>query len=197
MPAALLGLRPQESLLVSPEGRWLAGYVPAALRAYPFAFVQAPDGQRVLCIDEDSGLVTQGPEGEAFFTDGQPSKALMEVLEALRLMDGGRPLLEQACAELKAQGLIQPWDLRWRNADGEQSVGGVFRVDEAAMQKVSDEDFLKLRRSGALPLAYAQLLSLHKAEVLVRLAQSRAPAAKSSGQDDLAFLSKEGVLRFN
>lgn len=200
IPAALLGLRPQESLLVSPEGRWQAGYIPAALRVYPFAFVQAPDGQRVLCVDEDSGLVTQGAEGEAFFTaEGQPSKALTEVLEALRVMDGGRPLLEKSCAELTAQGLIQPWDLRWRAADGsEQRIEGVFRIDEAAMQKVSDEAFLRLRHSGALPLAYAQLLSMHRAEVLVRLAQSRAPAVKpSSGQDDLAFLSREGVLRFD
>ncbi|MBA2673515.1 MAG: SapC family protein [Ramlibacter sp.] len=199
MPAALLGLRPQENLFVSSEGRWLAGYVPAALRAHPFAFVQASDGQRVLCIDEDSGLIAQGAEGEAFFApDGQPAKALMDVLEALRLMDGGRPLLEKSCAELKAQGLIQTWDLHWRSAEGEQKVNGIFKIDEAAMQKVSDEDFLKLRHSGALPLAYCQLLSMHKAETLARLAQSRVPAAaKPSSQDDLAFLSKEGVLRFN
>jgi hypothetical protein len=202
LPAALLGLHPQQSLMVGPDGRWQARYVPAALRVHPFAFVQSPDGQqRVLCIDEDSGLLTDGPEGEPFFEpDGQqPSKALREVLDMLQQMDAGRALLHKSCAELKAQNLIQPWNLRWRTSDGEHGTPGLYRIDEAALQKVPDEDFLKLRHSGALPLAYSQLLSMHNAESLVRFAQARAQAAPkptTTGQDDLAFLSKEGVLRF-
>lgn len=204
VPAALLGLQPNENLMVGPDGRWQARYIPAALRVHPFAFVQSSDGQRVLCVDEDSGLVTNGPDGEAFFeADGkQPSKALGEVLALLQQMDGGRALLEKACAELKAQNLIQPWNIRWRAPDGDRAVPGLYKIDEAALQQVSDADFLKLRHAGALPLAYSQLLSMHNVEGLVRLAMARAQAASapapsaSSGQDDLAFLSKEGVLRF-
>lgn len=201
-PVALLGLRPQENLFVAPDGRWLGRHLPAALRAHPFAFVQTADGQqRVLCVDQDSGLVTQADastaqEGAPFFDDeGQPAQALREVLEMLRQMDAGRGHLQRATEELRAQSLIQPWPLQWQDARGAtQSTGGLHRIDEAALQKVSDEAFLRLRHAGALPLAYAQLLSMHNIGTLAQLAAMRTP--KPSGQDDLSFLSKDGVLHF-
>src|SRR5690606_17260428 len=77
---AVQGLQPGRSLCIGADGRWLASYVPAAYRGYPFALANTEDGRRVLCIREDSGLVSE-TEGEPFFDDeGQPAKPVQEVL---------------------------------------------------------------------------------------------------------------------
>ena len=80
-PAALLGLTPKRNLFVAADGRWIAGYVPAALRTYPFQLVGGKDKQVYLAVDVDSGLVSDGPAGEPFFAeDGQPVKRLQSFL---------------------------------------------------------------------------------------------------------------------
>src|SRR5690242_6811152 len=51
VPAAVLGLHPEQNLFVAANGQWLQGtYVPAALRCRPFALAQGQQGQ-VLCVD--------------------------------------------------------------------------------------------------------------------------------------------------
>ncbi|MDV7395813.1 SapC family protein, partial [Arthrospira platensis SPKY1] len=56
-PVAVLGLQPGQNLFVTPDGRWLGGYTPAAYRGHPFALANTPNGQQVLCVDADSGLL--------------------------------------------------------------------------------------------------------------------------------------------
>jgi hypothetical protein len=66
VPAAVLGIAQGKNLFVAPNGRWVAGYVPAQLRSYPFRLAHTEDAkQQVLCFDEDSGLM--GNEGTRFF----------------------------------------------------------------------------------------------------------------------------------
>ncbi|MEA1053628.1 SapC family protein [Lamprobacter modestohalophilus] len=66
---AVQSLQPGQNLFVSVDGRWLGGYVPALYRGYPFALAKTEEGQQVLCIDEDSGLVgaTAAGRGRAVF----------------------------------------------------------------------------------------------------------------------------------
>ena len=82
VPATVLGLAPGQNLLVAPDGRWLtAAYIPAVFRSYPFMLARVSDDREVLCVLEDSGLVTDGPEGEAFFDEsGEPSRSLADVM---------------------------------------------------------------------------------------------------------------------
>jgi hypothetical protein len=61
VPVAVQGLAPGQNLFVAPDGRWLAAYTPAAYRGYPFQLAHAENGQQVLCFDEESGLITDGP----------------------------------------------------------------------------------------------------------------------------------------
>src|SRR5690606_39363180 len=82
---AVQGLAPGKNLFVAPDGRWIGPYVPAAYRGYPFVLANTEDGKRVLCVREDSGLVSevQG-EGEPFFDEeGNPSKPVQDVLNFL------------------------------------------------------------------------------------------------------------------
>jgi hypothetical protein len=50
-------------------------------------------------------------------------------------------------------------------------VTGLYRIDEAVLNALENEDFLTLRQSGALLVADAQLLSMNQIAVLKQLAQ--------------------------
>ena len=66
-------------------------------------------------------------------------------------------------------GVIQPWPLQVAHDGKATPVLGFFRIDEAALNALDDTAFLKLRRAGALQLAYLELLSTNQIAVFERL----------------------------
>lgn len=174
MPAAVQGLQPGRNLFVGPDGKWLAGYTPAAYRGYPFVLANSEDGKQVLCIDEESGLVSES-DGELFFDEeGKPAKALADVFDFLTQVARNRQLTQRICAVLEKHELIQPWPVKVKTEDDDQKIEGLYRIDEAALNRLEAEAFEEIRQSGALPMIYCQLLSMQHLPVLGRLAQARA-----------------------
>ena len=54
MPVVIMGFRDGENLYIDDQGKWLARYIPAFLRRYPFVFSSSDNGQTfTLCIDEE------------------------------------------------------------------------------------------------------------------------------------------------
>ena len=200
IPVAILGLLPGQNFFVAPDGRWLGGYTPAAFRAYPFQLANTEDGQRVLVIDEASGLVSD-TEGEPFFDEeGNPAKALKDVLEFLSQVQSNRELTQRICAVLAEHQLIQPWPINVQGEGGERKVEGLFRIDEAAMNALPAEAFDTLRQAGALPIAYCQLLSMQHIQMLARLAQAQAQAiAKrpTNGNGGAELLNSSDMISFD
>ncbi|MTJ82171.1 MAG: SapC family protein [Telmatospirillum sp.] len=198
---AVLGLAPEQNLFVAPDGRWLAGYVPSVLRSHPFQIATAPDGQKVLCVDVDSGLVVDGHSGmgERFFEEnGSLSAALQSVVDFLAQRENGIAITAAACAALQEQGLIVPWNITIQRGDAQQKIEGLFRIDETILESLPDQSFVLLRKSVALPLAYSQMLSMHHLSLLGKLGQAREQeAARSqaahqmplSGDIDLSILT--------
>jgi hypothetical protein len=195
---AVLGLEPGKNLFVAPDGRWQGSYIPAALRSHPFRLATTPEGQQVLCVDADSGLLTDGPTGEALFNaDGTPAKAVSEVLNFLTQLEGNRSVTAAACAALQAQQLIVPWDVTVQRDEGEHKVEGLYKVDEAALNALADADFMTLRRSGALKLGHYQLLSMQHLSTLGQLAQARTMVAGLTATElDLLFLGESEILDY-
>ena len=197
VPAAVLGLESDRNLFVAEDGRWLGGYVPAALRGYPFVLGRTEDGQQLLCADEASGLVSDGPEGQRFFEDdGTLSEPVRRVMNFLTKVEQNRAATAAACAALRTKNLIEPWTITLKTGQGERKIEGLFRASEAALNALDDEAFLGVRKSGALPLAYAQLLSMQQLRVLGELAAARAPRARRTqlGQElDLSWLEGDGI----
>lgn len=159
--AGVMGLAPGHNLFVADDGAWTGHYIPANFRSSPFYLLPDEKGQLVLCIDEESGLLTDGDEGEAFFSEGaDPSQAVSDVLAFMKQIEVSRHITQIACTALAKHNLIQPWPITLDMAEGEKNVEGLFRVDESALNALSSEDFLEIRNAGALPIAYAQLLSM-------------------------------------
>src|SRR5690606_6956958 len=78
VPVALLGLEPGRNVFVDANGTWTAAYIPAAYRSYPFALGATAGAEPVLCVREDSNLLSA--EGEPFFdAHGEFSRPVKQV----------------------------------------------------------------------------------------------------------------------
>jgi len=200
--AALLALRKGENLFVGPDGRWLGTYVPAAFRSYPFRLLrQAGADKLVLCINE-AYVSTNADEGNEilFDADAKLSRSVRPVLKFLRQFEESRLATALAVNALADAGVIAPWPLKTMDRDKQFSLAGIFRVDEKRLKALDDAAFVELRRSGAIAVAYAQLLSTTRIDVLARLAklQEKLKASKGSTfnlQD--VFGDQDETLRFD
>ena len=205
---AVVGTRDGECLYVAPDGRWLAGYMPAKLRSYPFALAALEGDQFALCMDEASGLLSSSPQDEPFFKDGKLTPVLQRALEFLGQIQASNALTQKTCTALQMHGLLKPWAITLHDEAGAQrKVEGLFCVDEVALNKLDDSGFLDLRRCGALAVAYAQLMAMQHMQALGALAAARdralaATAAltrlptTAAGDLDLSFMEGD-TLRFS
>lgn len=205
VPAAVQGLQPGQNLFVSPDGRWIGPYTPAAYRGYPFALANADNGQVVLCVDTDSQLVGEDHTETFFNEQGEPSQSVKAVLDFLQQVCSNREATLRICAALQAEELIQPWPITLKGEQGEKTVQGLYRIDEAKLNSLSDEALHRLLQADALPVAYCQLLSMQHLQTLGQLAQAHDQAkaqaanklpASATGELDLDFLNNHGIISF-
>lgn len=201
-PAALMGQRNDTNLFISPNGAWAGStYIPAALRGYPFSLIPGADGNYLLCIDEDSGLVNEAGHGEPFFDAArQPSQAIKDVLSFLQQIEQHRRKTVTACEGLQTHGLLKPWTLQFKRPQGVSQLEGVYTIDEAQLKTLSGDALTHLRDSEALSLAYAQMLSSHLLPLLDRLADAHDRVAEQAGPAadiDHLFGEGDGMVRFN
>ena len=202
---AVLSLTPGRNMFVAPDGRWVGGYVPAWHRSYPFRLLQ-PQGsdEAVLCVDDEATLAGDGESGgEDFFdADGAVSPALRPIVDLLLENERSRKVTEVAVLALAEAGVIQPWPITVKSAEGEKAITGLHRIDEAALNALSDGDFVKLRQASALPLAYAQLLSMGQLGVFEQVAKLHEQLARTAAAslpskfDGLLRLPPDDTIRF-
>ncbi len=183
--AAVVGVPPAANLCVLPDGRWIEPYVPAALRTYPFSIHKNKDkDQLVLCIDEEPGLAPEGDDkGEPFFdAEGKPTALVKQVMEFLTQWHGGRIALERAAAVLDKHKLIVPWQFNVKFDDKERTVGGLHSIDEKALMALPGDALKELVDAGALPVAYAQMISMQHLGKLAEWANQHGQFAKGKVQ---------------
>lgn len=173
-PVAILGLDENSNLFVDSQAQWLGAYIPAAFRAWPFSIAYSELSEKLLCVDDDSGLVIDGPDGERFFNDdGTLSEALQSVSNFLARFSQDRNPSLAACAALEAAGVLQPWTTTIRSDERQWSLEGLLRIDEAALNAVRTSTLASLHKAGALALAYSQLHSVAQLAFVGRLAEQR------------------------
>jgi hypothetical protein len=197
-PVVIMGIQQGQNLYVSKDGRWLGSYVPAGYRAYPFLMAESQHQQQVVCIDEDSGLVTDY-NGEDFFdSSGAPSEAMQGVVDFLGQIARDKENTENMTRLLSKHELIQAWPISLTLDGSDKQVNGLYRVDETRLNALSAGAFEELRQGGALIFAYCQLLSMQHMQLLPLLYETH---HKGTGKDvaelDLDFLSDTGTITFN
>jgi hypothetical protein len=182
MPMAMMSPMPGHNLFVGPDGEWLGGYTPSSLSSHPFRLVRREGSEQMtLCIDEDSGVIRDADEaGEPFFAaDGQPSPSISATMDFLRQIEANRVATDLATASLAAAGVMEPWPLEVE-VNGKKAVSkGLHRINESALNQLDDEAFLKLRKTSALRLADAQLMSMGQIARFAQLMRLRQQLAQT------------------
>lgn len=173
---ALLSVLPNQNCFVSPDGRFLASYIPRILRQYPFTLYPTKEGKRILCVDE-SALAPKGQANvQAFYDEnGAPTEFLTRFLQMWEQFRGQQVDTDNAMRALDEAGVFSEWELLLQYSDGTQTrISDIYRVNEEKMRALSADVCQSLVKSGALGIAYAQILSHNKVAALKRIVSEHA-----------------------
>jgi hypothetical protein len=187
---AVLSLKPGTNNFLNKDGQWLGRYVPAVFRAYPFMLAPA-EGRKelVLCVNDASGLIMDDTSAEPFFdADGQLAGPVKKIMNFLSQIEQNRAMTHQSVSALADAKVIEEWPLKIQYNDQKTPVSGLYRVDDAKLNALPDDRFLKLRRTGSLIIAYGQLMSMGNIRVFEKLAplhQAEENRAAGNPDDDL------------
>ncbi|NLY59607.1 MAG: SapC family protein [Gammaproteobacteria bacterium] len=198
-PVALLGLAEGNNLYLHPDGRWLADYVPAALRGYPFALVQPPQtdlsaGQSVLSLAQIE-LLPEGQTGQPLMdAAGQLTPTVAATADFLQSCQHNRQQTLAAARQLAAAGLLIPWPLKVKLQVDQQPVplSGLHCVDMQRLDSLDASTYASLQ-GAPMELAYAQHFAMTNTEQLSRRALFHAqhiaatPTADSADTIDHLF----------
>lgn len=172
--AALLSLMPDTNNFVTPDGRWTAAYMPAILRTYPYAAVPNPANPEddLICV-EQACVIPASDDNPALFSDGGlPGEKMQETIRFFEKYIPARNMTRKASTALQAAGVLSPWELKVE-IDGQETLfSGLLQVDEEKLKALPAEKILALCQSGALGLAYAQILSSSRMEALKKVTSS-------------------------
>ena len=206
---ALLGLHGDENLYLNQHAIWQTGYLPSPYRSYPFGLAEmehAGEKRAVLCFDQNSGLYREHPDPdqgeERFFTDsGELQPLVRHTLTFLEKCAVNRRATQRAVGDLVKAGLLEPWQWQLSNPDPERPLQtDLHRINQTGLGALDGPTLAHLRDSGALGLAYAQLFSLGRVQVLQRLFTARHSPASAAEDIDVEALfgaAEQDSLRFD
>lgn len=169
-PVTVFGIQKGENLVYR-HGRWNARYVPALIRAYPFAMAQTPDQrQYVVCFDETSPVFSQ-TEGQALFNpDGEPTPYLEEVRSFVEKIETEVDRTRVAGAKLMELKLLQDKRFDATLPDGTPvSMDGFMAVDEERLKNLTDAEIIELQRTGLLALLHFHMASMSNMSRLLEI----------------------------
>ena len=168
LPYALMGLEPNQNAYVRDDGQWMATYIPAHIRRYPFALVEiAPEeGQKqgevrfAITVDMDAPHL-KNPNGHPVFdAQGSMTPHMQERVKLLESMQKALATTKRMVSELEASDLLVERVIKiQRKGQEPYQMTGLRVVDETKLNQMDGSAFLALRDKGVLPLIYSHLLS--------------------------------------
>jgi len=164
---ALLSRDGASNNFVNSEGHWLSSYVPMVLRLHPFAIARVPQKDTpVVCIDMNSQLLSHDSGVPLFDMNGDPTPALSHAMDQLNDADAMFRATENFCRMLQTLRLLVPFNLPNVNGNLATGLEDCYRVDERALDSLSDAALCVLRKEGWLAPLYAHRISLSQFDVM-------------------------------
>jgi len=161
-PIAIMGVRQNENLFVSADGKWEGRYIPAFVRRYPFVLAEKPDAEDFNVYLDEAYPGFGAADGERLFAeDGEQAPLLKQALEFLSAYQGEIKRTRLFVERLQALNLLIPRVLEVVRPNEQPMVlQGFSVVDEARLMALGDAELLDLARSGLLAWIHAHLMSL-------------------------------------
>lgn len=159
-PIAVLGLSKENNLFIEGSA-WRGQYIPAVLRAYPFAIGRIDEGKFAICFDASCPSLS-GTEGESMFNaQGEPTDFMKNVQSQLESLEIEIQRTKLLCHQLRDMDLLREMRFDGTLPDGSKiAVDGFLTVDNARLNALPDDKVLELHRTGALGMVHAHYVSL-------------------------------------
>jgi hypothetical protein len=197
---ALLGVFEDQNLQVSETGLWIGGYIPNEIKGYPFSLIKqdTSSDEYIVCIKSDCDLVSENDEGLPFFlNDGSFAKEFQEIVDFLKLAKQDAMITENAVANLESANLLHPWDITLEVGEGVHRIQGMHKIDESRFYELKANELEGLRNTGALYIAYCQILSSQHLPTLIAAASKRSSNQAKSLLEDLSASNNDGTISFD
>lgn len=161
---ALLSVESGTNLFLTAQNKWMVPYVPASYRSTPFNMLPNENGEFVLAVDMDSEFfhLEAQADDRAVLVDGQPAEDMASLIEFMRHRVAQQKQTNELVQQLSEANLIEAWPIEFKVGPAEEDVrrvNGLFRINEPALMALPEQTLAELMKSGALAMAYAQLLS--------------------------------------
>ena len=176
---ALLGLKKNQNLFVDNAGKWIADYVPAYARRYPF-ILAIPDpkkNQYTVCIDESYPGFNTAKEGQPLFNaKGEDGPVLKQAVDFLKDYQSHVRLTEAFCKNLADMEILEPMQANVSMKSGQKfAIAGFQAVSRAKLKELAPKKLVDLAKSDQLELIYCHLQSLSNINNLTRKLSSADP----------------------
>lgn len=200
LPCALLGIEPGKNAYVEDDGRWLATYIPAHIRRYPFMLASTGDRENdlnrfVVVFDPDAKHFKNPSGHHVFEADGKPSRHMESRFALLQEIQKGIPRTRELVDVLYKAGILIERKVTINKADKTKEVTGFRVIDERKLNGLPDAAFVDLRRTGALPLIYSHLLSWANFRQ-GPIAGKYPDLMSKAGKGDVPFLFEDETIDF-
>ena len=183
VPAALLGLKPNQNLMLN-GGNWDANYIPAYVRRYPFilATADAQNDQLTVCIDESFSGFNTAKEGEQLITDeGEHGELLANSVKFLQEFHKHTLITKAFCDAIDKAELLDSMHAQIALNSGEKfSLTGFHCVTREKLKNLDSEQLKTLFDNGFLELAYIHMHSLSNLDRLMNRMGSETEAETES-----------------
>ncbi len=165
VPVSVTGMRAGQNLFVNEAGSWREdNYIPAYVRCHPFFGVEVRDevgdgAQRVICVDEEA-LDSHAKEA-LLGASGEPTSAWQPIEKLLEEVAVARARTVALSQRLKELELFEAFEAQTHPKAGEPlRLGGLYRVSEERLNRLSGKTIRELMSQGHLSRIYAHLMSL-------------------------------------
>lgn len=156
------------------NGFLVAKSLPFLVNIYPFSAMPIK-GNWVLSVWQDPDCVT--PTGKAFFDIGEPSATVKTIQGKIGSFVKGIKVAAKAARALGAAGVLE--QVGQTDKDG----WAIWQVSEQKLTDLDADRLVKLHSSGALALAYTQVVSQVNAKAPTRYARKQADFVAKTPND--------------
>jgi len=188
VPLALMGLNEGVNVFFDAEGTLVDdSYVPAYIRRYPFLLARLkPDSEEMsLCFDPSCDVVGEFEDGQALFTDGEPSAHTKGLLQFCEQFEQAGARTQAFMDEITKAGLLMDGEVAIQQNDKPDQpyvYRGFGMVNQEKLRELDAETLKRWSDVGLLPLVYAHLFSLDLMRVIFakQTFQGKGPAVANA-----------------